>query len=408
MQKSIPFSIEQISELAKIHPTPFYVYDEKGTRESARKLNEAFSWNKGFKEYFAVKATPNPSILEILKEEGCGADCSSLAELKLSAQAGLTGDDIMFTSNNTPEGDFKEAVRLGAIINLDDISHIEFLEEAAGLPELLSFRFNPGIERTGNAIIGKPEDAKFGLTREQLFEAYEIAKGRGVARFGLHAMVASNELDESYFVETARMLFDIATELKDKLDIRLEFINLGGGIGIPYKPEEKEVDVAKIGEGIRALYEEMNLAPLKLYMECGRFITGPHGYLVSRVRHLKDTHKQFVGLDASMSDLMRPGMYGAYHHLSLLGREGEPEDCVYDVTGSLCENNDKFAIDRNLPSLVPGDIVVIHDAGAHGHSMGFNYNGKLRPAEFLHHSDGTFTMIRRAETLDDHFATLNF
>ena len=305
--KKAPFNLAQIEEFSKKYPTPFYIYDEEGIRESARKLNEAFSWNKGFKEYFAVKATPNPSILEILKEEGCGADCSSLAELKLSAQVGLTGDDIMFTSNNTPEGDFKEAVRLGAIINLDDISHIEFLEEAAGLPELLSFRFNPGIERTGNAIIGKPEDAKFGLTREQLFEAYEIAKGRGVARFGLHAMVASNELDESYFVETARMLFNIAEELKEKLQITLEFINLGGGIGIPYKPEEKEVDVAKIGDEVRELYEEMNLAPLKLYMECGRFITGPHGYLVSRVRHLKDTHKQFVGLDASMSDLMRPG-----------------------------------------------------------------------------------------------------
>ena len=408
MQKSIPFSLPQSEELAKIHPTPFYIYDEEGIHESARKLNEAFSWNKGFKEYFAVKATPNPSILEILKGEGCGADCSSLAELKLSEQVGLTGEGIMFTSNNTPEDDFKEAVRLGAIINLDDISHIDFLQEATGLPELLSFRFNPGIERAGNAIIGNPEDAKFGLTRTQLFEAYAIAKGKGVTRFGLHAMVASNELDESYFIETARMLFQIMEELKEKLGITLEFINLGGGIGIPYKPDEREVDVAKIGSGVRVLYEEMNLAPLKLYMECGRYITGPYGYLVSRVRHLKDTHKQFVGLDASMSDLMRPGMYGAYHHISLLGGEGESQDHVYDVTGSLCENNDKFAIDRALPKLIAGDTVVIHDAGAHGHSMGFNYNGKLRPAEFLLHKDGTFTMIRRAETLEDHFATLSF
>ncbi len=407
MERKLPFTKEEIEIHAKDHPTPFYIYDAAGVRRSARALIDTFAWNEGFKEYFAVKATPNPSILKILKQEGCGTDCSSLPELMLSEKVGVVGENIMFTSNDTPTGEFVKAKELGAIINLDDISHIEYLEHVAGLPDLLSFRFNPGAERTGNEIIGNPEEAKFGLTRTQLFEAYKIAKDKGVARFGLHAMVASNELDPAYFIETARMLFAIAKELQEKLEITLEFINLGGGIGIPYKPGEGAIDLAVISNGIRELYEAADLSPLKLYMECGRYITGPHGYLVSRVRHLKNTHKQYVGLDASMADLMRPGMYGAYHHVSVLGKEGNPTVCTYDITGSLCENNDKFAIDRKLPKIEIGDLVVVHDAGAHGHAMGFNYNGKLRPAEFLL-DEGNFSMIRRAETAEDYFSTLSF
>ena len=407
MVKKIPFTKVEIEKLCAKYPTPFYVYDEAGIRESARTLTQAFSWNTGFKEYFAVKATPNPSILELLKQEGCGADCSSLPELLLAKQIGMTGEDIMFTSNDTPAEEFRAAKELGAVITLDDISHIEYVEKNAGLPELLSMRYNPGSTRTGNAIIGKPEEAKFGMTREQLFDAYRIAKEKGVSRFGLHTMVVSNELDPQYFVETARMLFTIAVELREKEGIALEFINLGGGIGIPYKPEQEEMDVRRMAEGVRELYQTYALAPVKIYMECGRYITGPHGYLVTKVRHLKNIYKRYAGLDACMADLMRPGMYGAYHHISVLGKEGAPPAHTYDVTGSLCENNDKFAIDRKLPALEAGDVLVIHDAGAHGHSMGFNYNGKLRPAEFLLR-DRTFTMIRRAETLEDYFSTLSF
>lgn len=405
MERTTPFTKEQIVQLAKTHPTPFHIYDEEGVSRAARKLIDAFSWNPGFKEYFAVKATPNPAILQVLQEEGCGADCSSLPELLLAERVGIVGENIMFTSNDTPKEEFVKARELGAVINLDDISYIEFLEKYAGLPELLSFRYNPGPSRTGNAIIGKPEEAKFGMTREQLFEAYRIAKAKGVQRFGLHTMVASNELNAQYFVETARMLFTIASELKEKEGISLEFINLGGGIGIPYRPGEKEVDLALISKGVQELYEQYKLAPTKLYLECGRYITGPSGYLVSTVRHLKHTYKQYAGLDATMADLMRPGMYGAYHHISVLGKEATSPQTLYDVTGSLCENNDKFAVNRELPTLSPGDIVVIHDAGAHGHAMGFNYNGKLRHAEFLF-NNGEFRMIRRAETVDDYFATL--
>jgi diaminopimelate decarboxylase len=407
MNRKVPFTRGQIDELSRAYPTPFYVYDEDGIRKSALKLIDAFSWNSGFKEYFAVKATPNPSILKILRDEGCGADCSSLPELLLSERVGIEGEEIMFTSNDTPAEEFVKAATLGAIINLDDISHIDYLEKSAGLPALLSFRYNPGTTRTGNAIIGKPEEAKFGMTRRQLFESYQMAKRKGVTRFGLHTMVASNELNPQYFIETARMLFAIAVELKEKEAITLDFINLGGGLGIPYKPEDKEINLTIISEGIQSLYEEYQLDPVKIYMECGRYITGPHGYLVSKVRHVKDTYKRYAGLDASMADLMRPGMYGAYHHISVLGKEDDPTTTAYDVTGSLCENNDKFAVGRQLPVLEPGDTLVIHDAGAHGHSMGFNYNGKLRHAEFLW-GGGTFTMIRRAETVDDYFAALSF
>lgn len=407
MKKTLPFTEEQIFLLSEKYPTPFYVYDEEGIRDSAKKLINAFSWNPGFKEYFAVKAAPNPAILALLKEEGCGADCSSLPELLLAEQCGIIGEEIMFTSNDTPADEFVKAKELGAIINLDDLSHLAYFEKHAGLPDLLSFRYNPGSARTGNSIIGKPEEAKFGLTKEQLFEGYKIAKEKGVTRFGLHTMLASNELDYQYFVETARMLFDLAIQIQKELGITLEFVNLGGGIGIPYRPEQKEIDLEVLSDEIKKLYETYNLKPLKLYMECGRYITGPHGYLVTKVRHFKNTYKNYVGLDASMADLMRPGMYDAYHHITVLGKENEAATKTYDVTGSLCENNDKFAIDRELPVLEKNDILVIHDAGAHGHSMGFNYNGKLRPAEFLL-KDGHFTMIRRAETVEDYFATLNF
>lgn len=410
--KKLPFTKQQIQELAKKYPTPFYIYDEAGIRNTARELAQSFSWNKGFKQYFAVKATPNPSILKILKEEDSRADCSSMPELMLAEQAGITGENIMFTSNDTPVEEFVKARELGAIINLDDIRHIAFLEKSAGLPELLSFRYNPGSLRDGNAIIGNPKDSKFGLTKDQLLESYKIAKQKGVKRFGLHTMVASNELREEYFIETARMLFELAHEIREKAGVELEFINLGGGLGIPYRPEEKAVDLKAVSDGVRNLYEDAvkkGLMPTtKLFTECGRYVTGPHGYLVSTVRHVKETYKKYAGLDACMANLMRPAFYGAYHHITVLGKENEPKSSTYDVVGSLCENNDKFAIDRKLPEVEPEDIVVFHDAGAHGHAMGFNYNGKLRSAEFLQTVSGEFKMIRRAETSDDYFATLKF
>lgn len=404
--KTVPFTKSDIEKLSREHPTPFYVYDEQGIRETTRRLLKAFSWEPNFKEYFAVKALPNPHILSILKEEGVGTDCSSLAELFLSERAGITGENIMFTSNDTPAEEFQKAKELSAIINLDALEHIEYLEKHAGLPEMLSFRYNPGAARTGNVIIGKPEEAKFGMTREQLFLAYRTAKEKGVQRFGLHTMIASNERNIEYFMETARMLFDILREVHEKLSIRIELLNLGGGIGIPYKPEDIEVDVEELGRLVKKLYDEYNLAPLKLAMECGRYVTGPHGYLVTRVRHLKETYRKYAGVDATMANLMRPGMYGAYHHLTVLDKENLSSSEMYDVVGSLCENNDKFAIQRQLPRLDIDDILVIHDAGAHGHAMGFNYNGKLRSAEFLLTTDRSFKMIRRAETLEDLFATL--
>lgn len=406
MQKIVPFSKESIESLSQNHPTPFYVYDEEGIRKAAQRLIQAFSWEPKFKEYYAVKAAPNPALLAILKEEGCGADCSSIAELMIAERVGLRGEDIMLTSNDTPAEEFIKAKEMGAILNLDALEHIEYVEKHAGLPDMLSFRYNPGSTRDGNAIIGKPEEAKFGMTREQLFAAYALAKQKGVKRFGLHTMVASNERNLEYFLETARMLFTIAKEVKQKLNISIELINLGGGIGIPYRPEDTEMDVLALGERVRVLYEEYDLKGVKLAMECGRYITGPHGYLVTRVRHLKETYRKYAGVDASMANLMRPGMYGAYHHITVLGKETMPVDTVYDVVGSLCENNDKFAIERTLPTLAPDDILVFHDAGAHGHAMGFNYNGKLRSAEFLMTSNHEFKMIRRAETLNDLFATL--
>jgi diaminopimelate decarboxylase len=407
--KNTPFSRQQIETLSRTYPTPFYIYDEAGIRASARTLIDSFSWNKGFKEYFAVKATPNPQILSVLKEEGCGADCSSLPELLLAERVGITGENVMFTSNDTPVDEYRKASSLGAIINLDDIGHIDYLEKNALLPELLSLRYNPGSAKEGNLIIGNPVEAKFGMTKAQILEGYSIAKQKGVKRFGLHTMVVSNELRTDYFVDTARMLFELAAEIRTT-GIELEFINLGGGLGIPYKPDQSPVDIEKVSDGIHDLYERAitdgKMPALKLFTECGRYITGPHGYLVSRVRHIKNTYKTYAGLDASMANLMRPGMYGAYHQISVLGKEEANERSTYDVVGSLCENNDKFAIDRELPVLEPDDIIVMHDAGAHGHAMGFNYNGKLRSAEFLMKPDGTFELIRRAETVDDLFATL--
>jgi diaminopimelate decarboxylase len=408
--KSLRFTTEQLERIVQIYPTPFYLYDERGIRASARALLDAFAWSPGFTNYFAVKATPNPRIMAVLADEGCGMDCSSLAELVLSEHIGVTGERIMFTSNNTPAAEFQAARRLGAVINLDGVGHLDYLDQHAGLPDLISFRYNPGPLREGNTIIGRPEEAKFGCTREQLFEGYAAARARGVRRFGLHTMLASNELDPAYFIATARMLFGLVVELHAALGICFEFVNLGGGIGIPYRPEQQPVDLAIVSAGIRAAYEEIIVAngihPLRLCMECGRLLTGPHGVLVTRVRHIKQTYRRYAGVDASMADLMRPGMYSAYHHISVPGKEHEPHATSYDVVGSLCENNDKFAVERMLPELATGDVLVIHDAGAHGRAMGFNYNGKLRPAELLLRANGAVQQIRRAETLDDYFATL--
>ena len=410
--KTLPFSGETLEAILDKHPTPFHLYDEAAIRRNARALSEAFAWNKGFRECFAVKAAPNPYLLKMLAKEGFGADCSSLPELLLAERVGVVGEHIMFTSNDTPPEEFQKAKQLGAIINLDDISHIPVLEACAGLPETICCRYNPGPLKKGNVIIGHPEEAKYGFTREQLFEGYRSLRDKGVKRFGIHTMVASNELDPMYFIETGEILFHLVVEISRELDIRFDFVNIGGGVGIPYRPEETPVDLNVVSRGIRERYEEIiedqGCGPLDLYMECGRYITGPYGYLVARVRHIKDTYRKFAGLDACMADLMRPAMYGAYHHITVVGKESEPQDVMYDVTGSLCENNDKFAIDRMLPGLRSGDVLVIHDSGAHGHAMGFNYNGKLRSAELLLREDGTAVEIRRAETVEDHFATLAF
>ena len=409
---TLPFDLEQMQKIIDKYPTPFHIYDEKGIVENARRFLKAFAWAPKFKEYFAVKATPNPYLLKLLKKEGLGVDCSSLAELVLAEKVGFRGEDIMLTSNETPINEFAKAMELGAILNLDDITHIAFLEENLSLPKTISFRYNPGSLRSGNAIIGNPTEAKYGLTKEQIFQALATMRDKGCEKFGLHTMVASNELNESYFVETALMMFNLIKEVKEKLDITISFVNFGGGIGIPYRPEQEPVNLEQLGEDIHKAYDEIitknGLSPLTLCMECGRMITGPYGYLVTTAIHKKDIYKHYIGVDASMANLMRPGMYGAYHHLTVLGKENAPCDHIYDVVGSLCENCDKFAVDRALPKIETGDILVIHDAGAHGHAMGFNYNGKLRSAEILLHEDGTTDLIRRAETLDDLFATLDF
>lgn len=410
--KKLPFSKEQIEKLTEKYPTPFHIYDEKGIIDYAKYFNNCFSWNEGFKEYYAIKACPNPYLMKILKNQNFGIDCSSLAELILAEKVGLRGDEIMFTSNDTPAEEYQKALELGAILNLDDISHIDYIDERFGLPELVCFRYNPGDLKNGNTIIGNPEDSKYGFTRDQLFEGYKKLIAKGVKRFGIHTMVASNELDPEYFIETAEIVFDTIVDINKETGIRFEFANLGGGIGIPYKSEYKPVDLMIVSNGIKELYESKivanGLAPLKIFFESGRAITGPYGFLVSKVLHLKETYKKYVGLDSCMANLMRPALYGAYHHITVLGKEDQPSKIIYDVTGSLCENNDKFAINRLLPEVNVGDIIVIHDTGAHGHSMGFNYNGKLRSAELLLRENGEVTQIRRAETIDDYFATVDF
>ncbi|MBI9107117.1 MAG: diaminopimelate decarboxylase [Spirochaetales bacterium] len=412
-EKTLPFTQEQLNEIVKKYPTPFHIYDEKAIRANARAFYKAFDWAPGgFTNFYAVKACPNPYILQILKEEGMGADCSSLPELMLSEAVGLKGQQIFFSSNDTPAEEFVAARKMDVIINLDDISHIDYLEKTAGIPDGICFRYNPGPLKKGNVIIGKPEDAKYGFTKKQLFDGYKRMKEKGVKHFGLHTMVASNELNWEYFVETAELLLDLVVELSGTLGIKFDFINLGGGIGIPYKPEEEAVDLNKISGGIKALYkkkiEDAGLSPLRIITESGRMVTGPFGYLVSTVIHRKQTYKTFIGLDSSMADLMRPALYGAYHHITVVGKENAPMAGPVDVTGSLCENNDKFAVDRELPVLETGDLIVMHDTGAHGYAMGFNYNGKLRSAELLLKEDGSVVEIRRAETEADYFATLDY
>ena len=415
MSSDFPLSHAQLVELAKKFPTPFYIYDEKAIRENVKYFYKAFSIFPSFTEYFAVKALPNPYILKVLESEGCGGDCSSLPELMLCEKSGITGRRIMFTSNDTPAQEFVYAQKLGAIINLDDITHIDFLKNALGgkLPDTICFRYNPGpLKEGGNSIIGKPEEAKYGLTKEQMIHAYKICKAEGVKHFGIHTMVASNELNPDFFVDTARIVFELILEVQKECGVNIEFADLGGGVGIPYRPGQKKVDLDYVAKGIKVLYDKMivpaGLDPLKLCFECGRPITGPYGWLITKAIHEKNIYRNYIGVDASMADLMRPGMYGAYHEVTVSGKENAPKDYVYDVSGSLCENCDKFAVQRNLPKIEMGDLLIIHDAGAHGRAMGFNYNGKLRAGELLLRSDGTVKEIRRRETIEDYFATLDF
>ncbi len=404
---------EQIAEVVKQYPTPFHIYDEKGIRENARRMAKAFSWNKGFKEYFAVKATPNPFLMQILKEEGCGFDCSSLTELMMSEAVGSTGSEIMFSSNATPAGEFVKARELDAIINLDDFTHVEFLEKTAGLPKRICCRYNPGgIYAVSNGIMDNPGDAKYGMTKEQLIEAFRILKSKGVEEFGIHSFLCSNTVTNEYYPMLARTLFTLAVEVKEKTGVHITFINLSGGVGVPYYPEQEPNDIMVIGDGVRKAYEEIlepaGMGDVAIFTELGRFMLAPYGQLVATAVHEKHIYKEYIGLDACAVNLMRPAMYGAYHHITVPGKENLPCDHKYDVTGSLCENNDKFAIDRMLPKIDIGDYIVIHDTGAHGFSMGYNYNGKLRSAELLLKEDGSVQMIRRAETPKDYFATFDF
>ena len=412
-EKKCP-SLETIEKIAAEIPTPFHLYSEKGLRERARALKAAFSWNPGYKEYFAVKATPNPVILNILRQEGCGVDCSSLTELMLAERVGFSGDEIMFSSNETPAEEFEYARRLNAVINLDDITHIDFLEAHGGLPEKVCLRYNPGGDFIiGNAVMGRPGDAKYGFTRAQLTEGVRRLMEKGVKRFGLHSFLASNMTDNDYYPTMARLLFDTAVELHNELGAEFFMINLSGGIGIPYRPEETAADIALVGEKVRAAYEEI-ISPsgvgeaVRVVTELGRYVAGPNGWLITRAVHEKNTYKHYIGVDACAANLMRPAMYGAYHHITVAGKEDAPCDHKYDVVGSLCENNDKFAVDRMLPEIQTGDYLVIHDTGAHGFSMGYNYNGRLRSAEVLLREDGSFRRIRRPETPADYFATLDF
>ena len=413
MEKKTFVTLEQLEEIVKDYPTPFHLYDEAGIRENARKVKEAFAWNPGFKEYFAVKATPNPRILEILKEYGCGTDCSSATELMMSDAAGFSGQEIMFSSNDTPAEEFQMADEMGAIINLDDFTHIEYLEKAIGhIPETICCRYNPGgVFEISNGIMDNPGDSKYGMTESQLMEAFRILREKGAKRFGIHAFLVSNTVTNDYYPMLASELFALAVRVKQETGIEVDFINLSGGVGIPYRPEEKPNDIGVIGEGVRREFERMlvpaGLGDVSIYTEMGRFMLGPYGCLVTRAIHEKHIYKEYIGVDACAVNLMRPAMYGAYHHITVMGKENAPCDHKYDVVGSLCENNDKFAIDRMLPKIDRGDLLVIHDTGAHGFSMGYNYNGKLRSAELLLKEDGSVQMIRRAETPRDYFATLD-
>ena len=411
-EKKFPLTKEETLRLIERYPTPFHLYDEAKIRANFRRLRETFAWAPSFREHFAVKALPNPRIVQILHEDGAGTDCSSTPELIISAAAGVKGEEIMLTSNDTPYEEFQKAIELGAVINLDDLSHLDYMAKHAGLPNLLCFRYNPGNLVEGNDIIGKPVEAKYGLTREQMFEGYRRALEMGVKRFGVHTMVISAELRTEAFLLTARLMFELAAELKEKLGIHVEFVNLGGGFGIPYRPEQDGIDYDAVGAGIEKLYHEImrpaGLGDVGIRTESARGITGDAGWLVSTVLHEKDTYKKYIGLDSCMANLMRPAIYGAYHHITVLGKENAPADHVYDVTGSLCENNDKFAIDRALPKIDIGDILIIHDTGAHGSAMGFNYNAKLHCAELLRRMDGSIELIRRPQTIDDYFATLKY
>lgn len=405
---------EKLEEIIKEYPTPFHIYDEKGIRENAERLRQAFSWNPGYREYFAVKATPNPFILKLLKEYGCGTDCSSMTELMMSKVLGFSGEDIMFSSNDTPAEEFQYADEMGAIINLDDITHIDYLEKAIGhIPETISCRYNPGgVFKISNDIMDNPGDSKYGMTTEQMFEAFRILKGKGARRFGIHAFLASNTVTNEYYPLLAKTLFQLAVKLEKETGADITFINLSGGIGIPYRPDQEPNDILAIGEGVKRAYEEIltpaGMGDVAIYTELGRYMLGPYGGLVTKAIHEKHTHKEYIGVDACAVNLMRPAMYGAYHHISVMGKEGAACGHKYDVVGSLCENNDKFAIDRMLPEIETGDLLFIHDTGAHGFAMGYNYNGKLKSAELLLKEDGTVEMIRRAETPKDYFATFDF
>lgn len=413
MEKKPFVSLAQVQELVKTYPTPFHIYDEKAIRENARRVKQAFAWNPNFKEYFAVKATPNPRLLQILKEEGFGADCSSYTELMMSEAVGLVGHDIMFSSNVTPAQDFQLAAKLGAIINFDDITHIDFYEKHAPFQETMSCRFNPGGDfKINNEIMDTPAEAKYGLTRPQMTKAFLKMKEKGVKHFGIHAFLASNTVANEYYPALARILFRTAVELHKETGVHISFINLSGGVGIPYRPEQNATDIMAVGEGVRQAYEEIlvpaGMGDIAICSEMGRFIMAPYGHLITQCLHEKHTHKDYIGLDACAANLMRPAMYGSYHHITVLGKENAPCDHKYDVTGGLCENNDKFAIDRMLPEIEIGDYLCIHDTGAHGFAMGYNYNGKLRSAEVLLKEDGSSELIRRAETPEDYFATFDF
>ena len=414
MEKKPFVTLEQLQEIIKTYPTPFHLYDEKGIRENSERLNKAFAWNKGFREYFAVKATPNPFVIDILKKTGSGVDCSSLTELMMAQAMNFEGEKIMFSSNDTPPEEFKLASELGAIINLDDFTHIDFLEKTIGaIPETISCRYNPGgLFKISNDIMDNPGDSKYGMTTEQLFEAFKVLKAKGAKHFGIHAFLASNTVTNEYYPMLAKILFEVAVKLKEETGADIRFINLSGGVGIPYRPGQEANDIFAIGEGVRKVYEEVlvpaGMGDVALYTELGRFMLAPYGCLVTTAIHEKHTHKEYIGVDACAVNLMRPAMYGAYHHITVMGKEDQPCDHKYDVVGSLCENNDKFAIDRMLPEIQPGDILVIHDTGAHGFSMGYNYNGKLRSAELLLKEDGSVQMIRREETPQDYFATFDF